>query len=230
VTTSRSAADLGAAIDFESLRPPSDPRDAAAWDRYWAAHLSTGFAGVGDQMTNTDLVFRTMVTHRFRSVLCVGTGVSLEPKALAAVGLNVTALDLSPLAIRVSRGVKISNRELRAGFRLPRRPFRKGRVEWVVGDALDATTCSGPFDVVIERLTAQAQPEDLRAEFLSRLADRLAPNGLFVSHAHDGGWKPPGEPRHWCRTWFVENGWPIWDGRPGSKPAGRVAWLWTTTG
>jgi hypothetical protein len=43
-----------------------------------------------------------MRANGLRTVLCVGNGISQEPKALARAGFAVTALDLSPLATDVA--------------------------------------------------------------------------------------------------------------------------------
>jgi hypothetical protein len=42
-----------------------------------------------------------MRANGMKTVLCVGNGISQEPRALAWAGFDVTALDLSPLATSV---------------------------------------------------------------------------------------------------------------------------------
>lgn len=84
--------------------------------------------------------------------------------------------------------------------------------------------------MIIERRTALNFLREGMQALLGALAKRLNENGIFVSHCHEGAWRPPDEPHHYTKHWFEENGWAIWDGSPGVKPTGRVAWLLTTTG
>jgi hypothetical protein len=105
-----------------------------------------------------------------------------------------------------------------------------GTVEFVTGDILESAVCPGPFDVIIERLTAQNYHTHDIGSVLNRLAQRLSENGIFFSHSHDGAWKPPAKRRHFTEPWFQEAGWTIWNGHTGRKPPGRVAWLFTSTG
>ena len=65
---------------------------------------------------------------------------------------------------------------------------------FVIGDILDSSVCSGPLDAIIERCTLQLFPPEERGIALDTLASRLTPDGLFLSHCHDGGWKPPDKP------------------------------------
>jgi hypothetical protein len=57
----------------------------------------------------------------------------------------------------------------------------------------------------------------------------LSPQGIFYTHCHDSGWRPPAERRHVTGDWCRAQGWSIWNGK-GTKPDGRVAWLFTSTG
>jgi hypothetical protein len=102
-------------------------------------------------------------------------------------------------------------------------------VEFVTGDLLDLTVCPGPFDVVIERRTVHLFPEHERRAALEALAGRLSQVGIFLSQCDDPGWPSRSRPRplpfHVAESWFREQGWTVWDGRPGSKLAGRVGWL-----
>jgi hypothetical protein len=43
-----------------------------------------------------------MSASGLRTVLCAGNGISPEPRALAAAGFDVTALDFSPAATRLA--------------------------------------------------------------------------------------------------------------------------------
>jgi hypothetical protein len=95
---------------------------------------------------------------------------------------------------------------------------------------MDLSLCPGPFDAVIERRTLQLFPEDQRGAALDALAQRLKPDGLFFSHCHDGGWRPPDEPVHQVERFFRDRGWVIWKQGQSPSHTGRVAWLEMSTG
>jgi len=100
---------------------------------------------------------------------------------------------------------------------------------FLTGDILDPSVCSGPFDAIIERRMLQLFPEDERGIALETLASRLTQDGLFLSHCHDGRWKPPDDPVHQVERFFRDRGWTICRGE-GLNQAGRVAWLEMSTG
>jgi hypothetical protein len=216
--------------DLDWLDPPADPRDVAGWGRYWTEHLQHGVGPPLFDMffDDRDLV-KVMKSVGMKTVLCAGNGISQEPRALAEAGFKVIAFDLSPHALEIARGFPFGNENFEhlcePGMRQP-----GGHVDFILGDILDADACPGPFDVIIERLTAQLDFNRDIGVVLGALAKRLDRNGIFVSHCHDGAWKPPAEPRHFTKPWFAENGWTIWNGSPSAKPAGQVAWLFTSTG
>ena len=172
---------------------------------------------------------RVMNNEGVRSVLCAGSGISQEPRALAQAGFDVVALDISPSALEIAQGFAFPTE----GFEhfCERETGRAGgHVDFVVGDILDSTVCPGPFDVIIERRTAQLYFNSNIEGVLGALTMRLGQDGIFLSHCHDGGWMPPAEPLHFTKSWFQQNRWDIWNGGPGRKPSGRVAWLFTSTG
>ena len=89
--------------------------------------------------------------------------------------------------------------------------------------------CRGPFDVVIERRTVQLFPPAEQPATRDRLAARLAPDGLLISHQHMGRWKP-GEPRtHFAQAWAADRGFSI-QGFRLANDTGRTARLVFTTG
>ena len=102
----------------------------------------------------------------------------------------------------------------------------------MVGNALDPAICPGRYDVIIERRTAQNYVlTNSLPQFMAAVARRLAGRGLFVSHYHDGAWRPVEPDRHLPGEWFEKNGWPITHSRrPGRPLRGQVAWLITSTG
>ena len=223
----RAMPDCTDAQQFAWLQPPADLRSAAAWDEYHYLHLTHGFGPpFFDIFSHDHELVGAMNRLRLRTVLCAGSGLAVEPLALAAAGFAVTALDLSERALHLIKSVTppsgftrsfFDDHELRPG----------GTIEWVCGDIIDMTCCPGPFDLIIERRTAQNYPD--LSVILEPLVARLSPEGILFSQCHDGGWRPPNPRRHRVGDWLRDHGWPTWNGA-GEKPAGRVAWLMTTTG
>ena len=221
--------------DLSWLDPPSDIHSVSAWDRYWRDQVEHGllpgmcdlFAGDGDLLDE-------LVRRNLTSILCVGIGISQEPRALAYAGMNVVALDSSAVAIELTRAFPANEQYFQMFFK--RATARAGgSVEFVVGDLMNADTCPGPFDVVIERRTIQLFPDRERPAALAALASRLAPTGIIVSHFHHGWWKP-GEPLiHPAESWFIKKRFTISSNNGGKQEwsgigDSRTAWLQTTTG
>ena len=222
--------------------------DGTSWDEWWQRRLSEGRAGLfpvqpaplfgfqdaecpQDVVNSDDVLVAIMAKHGLGSVLCAGNGVSQEPRGLAAAGLNVTALDISPVAVRVAREFQIDSRGL-CHFCRPELHRPGGHAKFVIGDLLDTEVCPGPFDVVIERLTVQTFAETKRPTVLEALSERLSPVGIFLSHCLDDpfpselGWAYHETGLfHASESWFRDQGWTIWDVAPGSTLTGRVAWL-----
>jgi hypothetical protein len=176
---------------------------------------------------NDSLLVQVMRDHGLRTVLCAGNGISLEPRGLAAAGFDVTALDISRVAVDFA---KTDPERLRYFVSPHHRPG--GQMTFVVGDLLDPTVLPGPFDVVIERRTVERFVEDERAGALSALASRLGRVGIFLSMCFDDNFPPElGWSQHErgffhaSEPWFWEQRWTIWDEVPTSQLAGRVAWL-----
>ncbi|MEZ5286753.1 MAG: class I SAM-dependent methyltransferase [Vicinamibacterales bacterium] len=213
--------------DFDWLQPPDTVEDAGRWDRYWQEHVGHGLAGLVHLFVDDGDLVDVMRATGLRRVLCVGNGVSQEPRALAWAGFDVTALDLSPLATATAAQATPPDAFLQ-GLVGGRSGSPGGAVNFVTGSLMDPACCPGPFDLVIERRTLQLWPDAGRAAAMRAVADRLAPTGIFFSHSHDGGWTPPAPRRHVTEPWFREQGWPIT--REPAHVTGRIAWLFTTTG
>jgi SAM-dependent methyltransferase len=212
------------------LHPPDSVHDPAAWDTYWNDQVSHGLnPQIFDMFVDDGGLIACMTARGFRSVLCAGNGISQEPRALAMAGFDVTALDFSPVAAQLAQSAQPGPDHL--GVFTDGEPSRpRGTVEYVTGDLLDAAVCPGPFDAIIERRTVQLFRAQEFGNAMKALAARLRPDGIFVSHCHDGGWRP-GAPRvHKSETWFREQGWPIVHGNLGDAPHGRVASLFLSTG
>jgi SAM-dependent methyltransferase len=209
------------------MLPPGTVTDPAAWDRYWQDQLSHGFDGFVHLFVDDGELVDAMRAHELRTVLCVGNGISQEPRALAWAGFDVTSLDISPVAAKVASDAAPPE-DFLARLVGGRSGGQKGRLDFVVGDLCDPALCPGPYDVVIDRKTLQLWPEGERPAALQAVANRLASRGIFFSQSHDGRWKPPAPRRHALEPWFVAERWALW--RPEAPLTGRVAWLLTTTG
>ena len=213
--------------DRSWLEPPLSLVDPDPWDMYWYGRISHG---VGDFVhlfcDDGDLV-DTMRGNGLNTVLCVGNGISQEPRALAWAGFDVTALDLSPYATKVASETA-PPAELLARLVDGRSGGLNGNLKFVVGNLCDAECCPGPYDVIIERLTLQLYSPEYQPRALQAVANRLASPGIFFSQSHCGSWKPPAPRVHANEWWFRAEGWPIW---PNEGPlTTRIAWLLTTTG
>jgi hypothetical protein len=193
--------------DLSWLQPPPDGSNAAAWDRYWQAQAAHGniTSGFNDMMASDPTLPALMRRRGVRTVLCAGNGLSAEPHVLSRMGFEVTALDLSPwvteAAMKLGCGPEhpMHRSEATAAHAAP-----VGEPTYVMGDLLDATVCSGTFDCVIERRTAQLVPD--RDTAFDRLAARLAAKGLLVSHFHDGAWRPGKPLDHPAKRWASGHG------------------------
>jgi SAM-dependent methyltransferase len=227
-----------AEAEWEWFFPPEDPNDVSAWDRYWADQVEHDLGPPLFDLFLTGRGYRLVETARQRglkTVLCAGTGISLEPRALAHAGLDVTALDVSAVALDIAERYPANDDVLSAWLG---RPIAApgGNVAFVVGDLFDAGVCPGPFDVIIERRCIQAFSPPARDEALAALAARLAPNGLCVSHFHVGCWRPGQPLTHAAEAWFEEHGFAVWSESPdgaATTPGGSggpTVWLSMSTG
>jgi hypothetical protein len=225
-----SAEELDEDEELRWLYPPENPEDAGAWDRYWTNQVSNGLGpALFDMFCHDHELIRIMNNEGMSRILCAGNGISQEPRGLAAAGFEVVALDLSPRALEIARTAELPTEDLEH-FCNPAMLRPGGHVDFVVGDIRDSAVCPGPFDVIIERRTAQLYANRAIAALLNKLEERLDSNGILFSHCHDGAWKPPARRRHFTESWFEKNGWTIWSGDSENKPSGRVAWLFTSTG
>jgi hypothetical protein len=213
--------------DFSWFFPPKTLSDPLAWDKYWYEHISHHYDCYVDMMLDDGDLVDAMRRNGLKKILCIGSGISQEPRALAWAGFDVTVLDLSPFALRVSSEVDppesylaqlVGNREAGAD----------GSLKFVAGDLSDSSYCPGPYDVIIDRRTLQLWPDDELPMALQTVVDRLAPRGLFFSHCHDGSASLREGPTHALGSWFKREGWEFWYGE-GSL-TNRAAWLTVSTG
>ncbi len=214
---------------WRALAPPIDLRSPIAWDEYWNRQMAFGFAGLSDMLFSDRDLVDLMRRSGLKTILLAGNGLSLEPRVLATAGFDVVALDISPRAVQCAQQITIADDQLKAMLgEDAARPG--GRVQFVVGDVLEPSICAGPFDVVVERLTAQDYPDDTLGSFLTALSKRLSPYGILVTHCHDNSWRPGTEPRHRPGEWLRADGWVTVRRLPDVKPAGRFAQLVSSTG
>ena len=182
--------------------PPTDPLDFAGWDQYWKEQIECGFGPPLIDMfcDDRDLV-RAMNSEGMKSVLCAGNGLSQEPRALAQAGFEVVAVDASPqtvdLAQRFEFPAEAFEHYCEPGTRRP-----GGHAEFVVGDILDRAVCPGPFDVIIERCTAQLYRKCNTNVFLEALVARLSRDGILLSHCHHATFKQEASSACGTRPWF----------------------------
>ncbi len=214
--------------DMDWFFPPCDVHDSALWDRYWQDQVTHGLTPpLFDMFSSFTPLIPSLIKRGAKTLLCAGNGISQEPRALAAAGFEVTAMDLSPVAAHLAETWQFSSKELdRFCTKEQRAPG--GSVRFVVGDILDRSVCPGPFNAIIERRTLQLFPEEERGLALDALASRLQADGLFLSHCHDGRWKPPNKPVHQVEQSFRDRGWPVSWEEPDN--AEHVAWLVMSTG
>jgi SAM-dependent methyltransferase len=210
--------------DMRSMLPPRTVVDPEAWDKYWHTQLTVGMAGFVHMFVDDGQLVDVMRANGLRTVLCVGNGISQEPKALAWAGFDVTALDLSPLAIEVARDGEPPD-EMLAQLVGGRSAGQNGRVEFVVGDLMDPRICSGPYDVVIERKTLQLFPPESQTEAIRAVAARVADPGILYSHSHRANmndWTSP------VADWLDAEGWPRAQTLPTVSQ--RAGWLFSSSG
>jgi len=216
--------------DLSWLHPPRDIHCVEAWDQYWYKQVTHGFGpAMFDLFCEEENLISAMRRRGYATVLCAGNGISQEPRALAAAGFRVTALDTSRVAMQIAEQCDLTPEQLQR-FYSPELCAPDGSLEFVVGDLRDEAVCARPFDVVIERCTLQLFPPDGRGSALDSLASRLREDGILRSHCHNGGWRPNQPRKHLFEELFREKGWVIEDGYQALRSDGRVAWLSLSTG
>jgi methyltransferase family protein len=163
----------------------------------------------------------------FRTVLCVGSGLALEPHALAAAGLRVTMLDISRDVVAAMRAAAF-NPDAFSRILDPSQLRPGGSLDCVAGDLTDPTVCPGPYDVVIERKTLQLFPETERGAALAAVGARMNPNGILFTHVHDGCARP-GRP-HYIEPLFEQCGFTHGSFEASTSATGRTAITFLSTG
>jgi SAM-dependent methyltransferase len=101
---------------------------------------------------------------RGRRALVVGCGMGRDSEYLGGLGFATVAFDFSPTAIDAVR-----------------RRFPRSRVQYRVADLLDPPAgWDEAFDLVVESLTVQSLPRELRGAAIARVRGFVAPGGTLV--------------------------------------------------
>lgn len=175
-------------IDLRSGRfPPESVRDAAGWDRYWRYQITEEDDDGWFYFELAPVLVPAFLAAGFHTLLDVGCGVSLEPGAFAWAGFAVTGLELSQVAVDHAAARPFAEAHASRFFGENTQTLRRsdGRVEYVVGDFLDADVCPGTYDVVMSRRTIQHYRDEPLAAALDSLVRRLSPSGALVLHFHN---------------------------------------------
>lgn len=125
--------------DMAWFFPPCDVHDYAVWDRYWQDQVTHGLTPpLFDIFCDDAPLIQCLIRRGAKTLLCAGNGISQEPRALAAAGFEVIAMDLSPTAVHLAETWQFSSQELdRFCPKEQRAPG--GTARFVIGDIL------GPF-------------------------------------------------------------------------------------
>ncbi len=216
-------------INLEDLHPPSDVHASEPWDEYWRRQHETGLWAFNEMFVNDRELVRVIEARGFQTVLCVGSGIALEPHALAAAGLRVTMLDISRGVVAVQQAATFPldafSRILDASQLRP-----GGSLECVAGDLTDSTVCPGPYDVAIERRTLQLFPERERGAALAAVAARLSPDGTLFTHAHDARGGPGRRRNHRVEPFLESCGFTQRSLEASKSATGRTAITFLSTG
>jgi hypothetical protein len=99
-----------------------------------------------------------------RPALVVGAGFGADAEYLSTRGFATTAFDVAPTAVRLARD---------------RHPGSS--VDYVVADLLDPPAAwAGAFALVLECLTVQSLPDDVRPRAIANVAAMVAPRGTLL--------------------------------------------------
>ena len=174
---------------------PQDLDAAAEWDYFWEVQIPKQY-NLFQLYDFTQELIPALQERGSQTVLFAGNGVSLEPRAFAAAGFQVTALDLSPRATSYAAQFELTSAHLqRFAYFAGQQPTpdicHNANVTYVAGSIFDESICSGPFDVIISRRTLQLFSKDRMLEGIQLLLHRLSQKGLLINHTHNSypsGW------------------------------------------
>jgi SAM-dependent methyltransferase len=172
----RAAGDLSTEADrdwFERLYAAADRgQGAMPWD-----------TGAPHQLL-ASWVEEREVAGEERRALVVGCGLGRDSEYLAGLGFAVVAFDFSTTAIAAVR-----------------RRFPGSPVRYQVADLLDPPAgWRGAFDLVLESLTVQSLPRQLRPAAIARVRELVAPGGTLLVIAAVKGERPDPPEGPWPLT------------------------------
>lgn len=159
---------------------------------YRRADGDTAMVPWADEETHPALaewIARSGMIHEGRA-LDIGCGLGDNAEALSATGYDVTAFDVSPVAVEW------------AGKRFPH-----SSVDYVVASLLDPPReWLGKFDLVHETYTLQALKGAQRTAAFPAIASLLAPGGtlLVIGRVRDEGTEVAGPPWPLTKTEFMQ--------------------------
>jgi SAM-dependent methyltransferase len=115
-----------------------------------------------------------------RRALVVGCGLGEDAEHVAALGFDTVAFDIAPTAVRTARARHANS-----------------SVTYVVADLLEPPPeWRAAFDLVVESLTVQALPDDLRPRAIANVARMVGRGGtlLVIAAGRDEGTEADGPP------------------------------------
>jgi SAM-dependent methyltransferase len=159
--------------------------DATGWfDRlYAAAERGEAVIPWDDGEAHPQLVEwarERMLDGTGKRALVVGSGYGDDAEYVAGLGFDTVAFDIAPTAVRAAV-----------------EKFSGSPVQYVTADLLDPPeTWRRSFDLVVEIITVQSLPDDLRPKAIAEVAGMVAPGGtlLVISTARedeDAPWDGP---------------------------------------
>ncbi|AHH98367.1 methyltransferase domain-containing protein [Kutzneria viridogrisea] len=154
---------------FERLYVAAEAGDAIVpWDREQPNPLLVGWAEKRGPGSATG------------RALVVGCGLGRDAEYVASLGFHTTAFDISATAVRGAR-----------------ERFPESSVDYVVADLLDPPAeWTGAFDLVVESITVQSMPLDVREKSIIHVGRMVAAGGelLVISGIREEGTDPVGPP------------------------------------
>jgi SAM-dependent methyltransferase len=188
---------------------PRDWLDREGWDTYWRAVIADHDAQTGKASPISREPFLNYYLPLMRErgncrILFAGNGISLEPRALAHCGFDVTAADVSPSACDFVREFQLTAAQV--GHFLPAFPegpdpsgidFQKyyppssldrarkehrpgGRLEVLAEDLLHWSPVQ-PFDFIYAERAIQWFSGEVQQELARRFFAWLSPGGMLVA-------------------------------------------------
>ena len=119
-----------------------------------------------------------------RRALVVGSALGDDPELVASLGFETTAFDVSSTAVA------------RAKARFP-----ESRVNYRVADLLDAPAeWREAFDLVVEAITVQSLPHELRERAIAAIVSFVAPGGELLVVSAQAEDHPYGDGPPWPLT------------------------------